>query len=162
MLSDRLIEECDDCIERLDDLIAINTESIVKEKLTSVWKAYTTRKLAKIFKEYMESLEVNKYNWRKKDNVNVYWADGSSTNWHRVNCCYFKDALSYGNENLEITSRKQAGSYFIIEKKQVRAFECDYSGIVHYEEDLLNEIMEEHKPLFDTLFEGLKKKRMVK
>ncbi|NFM84781.1 zinc ribbon domain-containing protein, partial [Clostridium botulinum] len=31
------------------------------------------------------------------------------------------------------------------------AFEVDYSGIRHYEENLLNEIMKEHKPLFDSL-----------
>ena len=31
------------------------------------------------------------------------------------------------------------------------AFGIDYHGVLHYEEDLLREIIEEHKPLFNVL-----------
>jgi hypothetical protein len=54
-------------------------------------------------------------------------------------------------EDLDITSRKRAGYYLIIGKKGQRAFERSYDSIVHYDEELLNEIIKEHKPLFDEL-----------
>lgn len=40
----------------------------------------------------------------------------------------------------------------IIERKGERAFEVDYSGIRHYDETLLNQIVEDHRALFDSLF----------
>lgn len=123
----------------------------MKEKLIEVWKSCKTKQLATVFENYMKSIGVRKHDDRRNDNTNTYMIDGNSTGWNRVQCYYHKDSEKYAEENLLIVLRKKAGDYFIIERKGERAFEVDYSGIRHYEEELLNEIVREHKPLFDTL-----------
>lgn len=124
----------------------------MKEKLTEVWEKCETKQLAQIFSKYMESIGAKKYDGRRKDNSNTYMADGKSTAWNRVECYYFKGVAGFGNEELDITLRKRSGNYLIIGKKRKRAFEVDWDGICNYDEKLLNEIMTEHKALFDTLF----------
>ncbi len=123
----------------------------LKEKLTKVWQLCETKQLAEMFEKYMKSIGVRKYDGRRKDNNNTYMTDGNCTRWNRVQCYYHKDSVKYSKENLVIVLRKRAGNYFIIERKGIRAFEVDHSGISCYEENLLNEIMKEHKPLFDSL-----------
>jgi hypothetical protein len=124
---------------------------VLKEELTKVWESLETKQLAKIFEEYMKSIGVRKYDGRRKNNSNTYMIDASSTNWNRVQCYYYKDSTKYEDRNLLIVLRKRAGNYFIVEKERERAFEVDYSGIRHYDEVLLNEIIEEYKPLFNSL-----------
>jgi hypothetical protein len=126
-------------------------ENIV-EKLTKVWKACETKQLAQIFEQYMISIGVKKHDNRKGNHLNTYMVDGKSTYWNRVQCFYHKDSTRYCEENLLLVLRKRAGDYFIVQRKETRAFEVDYSGIRHYDEALLKEIMDDHKPLFDTLF----------
>jgi len=121
------------------------------EKLTDVWKKCKTKQLAALFEIYMQSTGVKKYDERRKDNSNTYMIDGKSTGWNRVQCYYHKDSHKYCEENLLLVLRKEAGDYFIIQRKEDRALEVDYSGLRHYDEKLLKEIMEEHKPLFDNL-----------
>jgi hypothetical protein len=122
------------------------------EKLTALWKICSTKQLAKAFEEYMKSLNIKKWRSNRKDNSNTYLIDGESTHWNRVQCYYYKDTQSFGAEDLKVVLRKEAGNYLIIAKKGNRAFEIDHRGIRHYDEILLNEIIEEHKPLFDLLF----------
>lgn len=122
-----------------------------REKLTNLWKTCETKQLAKIFKKYMDGLGVQKWDSGKKDNRNSYYAEGKSTDWNRVTCVYYKDCQNYANENLSIVLRKRAGSYLIVAKHGTRVFEIDHSGILHYDENLLKEIIEEHKSLFDIL-----------
>jgi len=124
----------------------------MQERLTKLWKTCETKQLANIFKKYTESMGLKKWDGRRKDNSDTYYVDGKDTNWNRVTCYCYRDAASYANHNLEIVLRKRSGSYLIVGKQGKRAFEVDYRGIVHYEEDLLQEIMKEHKELFDTLF----------
>lgn len=123
----------------------------MQEKLTKLWRTCETKQLANKFEEYMKSIGVKRYDSRRKDNSNTYMIDGKSTGWNRVECFYHKDSTKYCEENLLIVLRKEAGNYFIIQRRENRAFECDYSGLRHYDENLLNEIIQEHKPLFDTL-----------
>lgn len=125
--------------------------STLKEELTKVYKSCETKQLAAIFKEYMKSIGVRKYDGRRKDNSNTYMIDGNSTNWNRVQCFYYKDSIRYEDRTLLIVLRKRAGNYFIVEKECERAFEVDYSGIRHYDKTLLNDIIKDHKPLFDSL-----------
>jgi hypothetical protein len=124
----------------------------LKGKLTEVWKMCETKQLANVFEQYMKSIGVRKYVGRRKDNSNTYMIDAKSTNWNRVQCYYFKDSIKYEDREFLIVLRKEAGNYLIVEKKSKRAFEVDYSGIKHYNEKLLTEIIEEYKPLFDSLF----------
>lgn len=119
------------------------------EKLIKLWKTYETKQLANVFEQYMKSIGVKKYDSRRKDNSNTYLIDGKSTNWNRVQCYYHKNSQKYGEEDLLIALRKRAGNYLIIGRQSNRAFEIDYSGIKHYDEALLNEIIKEHKPLFE-------------
>jgi len=119
------------------------------EKLIKLWKTYETKQLANVFEQYMKSIGVKKYDSRRKDNSNTYLIDGKSTNWNRVQCYYHKDSQKYGEEDLLIALRKRAGNYLIIGRPSNRAFEIDYSGIKHYDKVLLNEIIKEHKPLFE-------------
>jgi hypothetical protein len=122
-------------------------------KLTAVWHKCKTKQLAAIFESYMESIGIRKYDERRKDNTNTYMVDGKSTGWNRVQCYYNKDSTRYCTEDLLLVLRKEAGNYFIIQRKGDRAFEVDYSGVRHHDEALLAEIMKDHKPLFDTLLE---------
>jgi hypothetical protein len=123
------------------------------KKLTKVWKTFETGDFSIVFEGYMESLGVKKHDSRRKDNRNTYMIDGKSTNWNRVQCYYHKDSEKYCEENLLLVLRKEAGDYFIVQRRDKRAFEVDYSGIRHYDENLMNEIYAEHQPLFDKLFE---------
>jgi len=128
----------------------------MKEKLFKILDVYDTKQLAEVFKRYMESIEINKLDRRRKDNSNTYNIHGDCTNWNRVECYYHKDSRDYGMEDLDITLRKRAGYYFIIGRKGQRAFERSYNYIVHYDEKLLNEIIKDHKSLFDELISKIK------
>lgn len=123
----------------------------MKDKLFEILEVCETKELAQIFKNYMESIGVKKLDKRKKDRTNTYSIHGDCTNWNRVSCYHHKETTEYSEENLDITLRKRAGYYFIIGKKGKRAFERSYGSLVHYDEELFNEIIEEHKPLFDEL-----------
>ena len=128
------------------------------EKLTNVWKQLKTKQLAKIFEEYMQSIGVEKRKGKRKDNSNTYMIDGKATNWNRVQCYYHKESERYGHENLLLVLRKRAGNYFIIQQKGIRAFEVDYKGLASYDRYYLDEIIKEHKPLFDKLFEAAERR----
>ena len=125
----------------------------MQEKLTKVWKQCETKELAKIFKSYMKSISVRNFNASRKDNTNTYLVDGITTSWNRVECYYHKDSATYGQEELKLVLRKRAGNYFIIGKGLDRAFEVDCGGIKHYDEQMLSEIIKEHEPLFQELFD---------
>ncbi|EJT5919105.1 zinc ribbon domain-containing protein [Clostridium perfringens] len=127
----------------------------MKDKLLKIWQLSNTKQFAGIFEEYMKELGVRKYDGRRKDNSNSYLIDAKSTGWNRVQCFYHKDSTEYGEENLLVVLRKEAGNYFIIQRKGERAFESDYSGIRHYDEELMKEILGEHRILFDKFFEAI-------
>lgn len=122
-----------------------------QESLTDLWKTSETKQLANIFKRYMEDMGIKKWDRRRIDNQNTYLIDGNSTGWNRAQCYFYKDCTKYAENDLGIILRKRSGSYLIVERKGERAFEVDYSGLVHYDEKLLKEIIKDHKPLFDAL-----------
>jgi hypothetical protein len=125
---------------------------IMKNDLIKLWKTYTTKRLAEVFKQYAtETLSAKPLVYGRKDNANTYMIDGKSTGWNRVSCYYHKDSSKYGDEDLCIVLRKKAGDYLIIGRKGIRTFEIDYSGTRHYDEKMLNEIIADHKPLFEML-----------
>ncbi|MEX0081627.1 zinc ribbon domain-containing protein [Clostridium butyricum] len=130
----------------------------MKEKLIKLLDALETKSLAYIFKGVMESQGVRKYDGRRKDNTNTYYAEGKCDNWNRVFCIYYKDSTDPGEEDLEITLRKRSGYYLIIERKNKRAVEVTWSlkenGVVisTYDEKLFGEILKDNKGLFDSLF----------
>lgn len=121
------------------------------EILTKIWENGNTLSMAKIFESYMKSIGAKKYDDRRKNNQHTYLIDGRSSNWNRVECYYYKDSTKYSEENLTLVLRKKSGDYFLVKKEGLRAFEVDYSGLKHHDKDLLQEIIEEHKFLFDTL-----------
>jgi hypothetical protein len=105
----------------------------------------------------MKSIGVKKLDRRRKDNANTYSIYGDCTNWNRVECYYYKDSTEYSEEDLDITLRKRAGYYLIIGRKGEVAFERSYDSVVHYDEKLLDEIIKEHRPLFDELIKIVSK-----
>lgn len=125
----------------------------MQEKFTELWKRCKTKQLAKVFKEYMLNLGVVKWDYRKKVSPNTFYAESTCGNWNRATCTYLKDSTKFFEHDLEIVLRKEAGNYLIISRRGKRAFEVDHGGIKHYEAKLLDEIMSDHKPLFDKLFE---------
>lgn len=138
----------------------------MEKKFIELLDALETKSLAYIFKGIMESQKIRKYDGRRRDNTNTYYADGRCDNWNRVFCIYYKDSTEPGEEDLEITLRKRAGYYLIVERKNKRAVEVTWSikanGIVvsTYDEELLNEILKDHKKLFETLFKLVQSERM--
>lgn len=130
----------------------------MEEKLIKLLDVLETKSLAYIFKSVMERQGIRKYDGRKKDNTNTYYADGKCDNWNRVFCIYYKDSTKPGEENLEITLRKRAGYYLIIERKEERTVEVTWSAkqgkviLLTYNEKLFDEILKDHKILFDLLF----------
>jgi hypothetical protein len=123
----------------------------MKDKLLRILKNYETKEIGAIFETYMKSIGARKWDRRRNDNSNTYSIDGDCTNWNRVECYYYKNEPHYSDEDLEIVLRKRAGYYLIIAKKGERAFEAGYEGIIHYDEELLKEIISENKPLFEKL-----------
>jgi hypothetical protein len=121
------------------------------KELIKLWKICETKQLGKVFKYYMESMGVKKWDSKRKDNLNTYLIDGKSTGWNRAQCYFYKDSANYAENNLGIILRKKSGSYLIIEKQGRRAFEVDYHGVLHYDKKLLDEIIEEHAILFSAL-----------
>lgn len=123
----------------------------MKDTLIKILEQCETKEIAKVFENYMQSIEVNKLDRRRKNNLNTYCICGKCTNWNRVECYYYKDSVEFSNENLEIVLRKRSGYYFIIARNGTRAFECSWDNkILAYDESLLNEIVEEHKVLFES------------
>lgn len=125
------------------------------EKLTQVWRRCQTKQLAMLFENYMQSIGARKYDARRKDNSNSYLIDASSTGWNRVQCYYHKSEWKYGREDLALVLRKKAGDYFIVQRRENRAFEVDFSGLRHHNDVLIQQVIEEHRPLFDALFKQL-------
>ncbi|NFH74175.1 zinc ribbon domain-containing protein [Clostridium botulinum] len=130
-------------------------EGISKNEVYKILDAYDTKELARVFVEYMISIGVKKLDRRKKDKRNTYSVHGDCTNWNRVECYYHKDSTEYCSEDLDITLRKRAGYYLIIGRKGERAFERSYDSIVHYDEKLFNEIVQDHKKLFQMILSGM-------
>ena len=123
----------------------------MKDALFKLLDQCETKQLAYIFQTYMKSIGVKKRDNRRKNNVNTYSIHGDCERWNRVECYYHKDSSEYSKVDLDITLRKRAGYYLIIGRKDKRAFERSYDSIVYYDEKLLNEIVKDHKPLFDML-----------
>lgn len=130
-------------------------DEINKEEVYKILDAYETKELARVFVEYMLTIGAKKLDRRKKDKTNTYSLDGETTGWNRVECYYHKDSIEYGKEDLDITLRKRSGYYLIIGRKGDRAFERSYDDIVHYDEKLFNEIVQDHKKLFQMILSGM-------
>lgn len=130
-------------------------EEINKDEVYKILDEYETEELAAVFEKYMKCIGVKKLDRRRKDKNNTYSIHGDCTNWNRVECYYHKDSTKYCSEDLDITLRKKAGYYLIIARKGDRAFERSYDDIVHYDEKLFNEIVQDHKMLFQMLLSGM-------
>lgn len=59
------------------------------------------------------------------------------------------DGYKVSNKEQELKDLREMSQ--IIQRKKDRAFEVDYRGVIHHDEALLQEIVKEHKPLFDDL-----------
>jgi hypothetical protein len=130
-------------------------EEINKDEIFKILDSYDTKELAEVFENYMKRIGIRKLDRRRKDKTNTYSIHGDCTSWNRAECYYHKDSLEYSKEDLDITMRKRAGYYLIIGRKGNRAFERSYNKIVRYDEKLFNEIIQDHKILFEMLLCGM-------
>lgn len=130
-------------------------EEINKDEVYKILDSYETKELAMVFEKYMQRIGVKKLDRRRKDKSNTYSIHGNCTNWNRVECYYHKDSTKYCSEDLDITLRKRAGYYLIIGRKGNRAFERSYNKVISYNEELFNEIVQDHKMLFQMLLSGM-------
>lgn len=125
----------------------------IKDKLFKVLDNCETKQLAYIFENYMKSKGYRKVDRRRKDNTNTYSIHGECCNWNRVECYFHKEFKGYNNDcDLDVTLRKRAGYYLIVGDKDEVAFERSFNDVVHYNEELLRELYERHKELFEELF----------
>lgn len=124
----------------------------MQETLVKVWKSCGTKRMAKIFKSYMQEIGAVEIDTRKNVNDNTYLINGRTWNWHKVSCRYYKEFTNYAAVDFEIVLRKEMGSYLLIRSEDVRVFEIDHHGLLVYNETLLTELIGNHRPLFDALF----------
>lgn len=129
-----------------------NIESILAE----YYENHDTRDLALLFEQYMQEIGARKLDRRRKDTSNTYKIDGESTGWNRVECYYYKnsgDYQRYGKFAFCITFRKRAGDYLLIEvgnesEEIKRPYEISFGKIIHYDKELLTELIKEHPKFF--------------
>lgn len=126
-------------------MIKLNLE----QKLIKVYNEWTTRKLGKVFEEYAKSIGLRKWDGRRNDNSNTYFAEGKDEGWDRV-ICQVHDPID-SSKQVQIVLRKY--TYFLIQRGNKRIFEYDYKkGTVDYDEEQLNKVINTHENLFDMLF----------
>lgn len=95
----------------------------------------------------MREMGFEKKDGRKKHQNKVYTAYNDYGN--RATCgAYANDNAEYGNEIFQVVCRKSAGDYLIIGYNGERVFECDFRGVIHYDEEKLLKCVEEYKPFF--------------
>lgn len=99
------------------------------------------------FEQAMQELGFEKKDRRKKHQNKVYTAYNDYGN--RATCgAYANDNAEYGKEIFQVVCRKSAGDYLIIGYNGERVFECDFRGVIHYDEEKLLKCVEEYKPFF--------------
>lgn len=131
----------------------------VKDILESYYRNKDTKDLASLFERYMKEIGAKKLDRRRKDTSNTYRVDGSSTNWNRVECYYYRnsgDYQKYGQFEFCIILRKRAGNYLLIETGSPncnieRPYEISCGKVIHYNEELLTKLAEQHPKLFEIL-----------
>lgn len=130
--------------------------SPIEEILKQCYETCDTKDLALLFESYMKEMGAKKLDRRRKDTSNTYWIEGNSTGWNRVECYYYKnsgDWEKYGKFEFCITLRKRSGSYLLIEVGSPsgdikRPYEISYGEVVHYNKDLLEDLIKRHPKLF--------------
>ena len=130
--------------------------SSIEKILEKYYRTKDTKDLAVLFERYMAEIGARKLDRRRKDTSNTYQVDGDSTNWNRVECYYYRnsgDYQKYGKFEFCITLRKRAGSYLLIETGNPncdieRPYEISYGKIIHYNKELMTELVKQHPKLF--------------
>lgn len=136
--------------------------TIIESILAEYYGNYDTKDLALLLKTYMGEIGARKLDRRRKDTSNMYQIE-CSTNWNRVRCYYYKnsgDYQRYGRFNFCITFRKRDGDYLLIEVGSPngeieRPCEISFGKIVHYDKELMTELIKEHPKLFAMICEAL-------
>ena len=122
-------------------------------------KRFDTGDLANLFLAYMRQIGANKLDRRRKDTSNTYEVDGESTGWNRVECYYYKntmDYVQYGKFDFSIALRKRMGDYLVLETGSPtgeirRVFEVSYGEVIGGQTDLLANLVNQHRGLFDLM-----------
>ncbi len=135
--------------------------SSIEENLEKYYRTKDTKDLAALFERYMAEIGARKLDCRRKDTSNTYQVDGNSTGWNRVSCYYYRnsgDHQQYGKYELCIVFRKRAGDYLLIEtgnsnRDIQRPYEISCGKVIHYEKELMEELIKQHPKLFAMMCE---------
>lgn len=119
----------------------------IKEQLIKYWKDAWVDGVIYQFERAMQEMGFEKKDGRKKHQKKVYTAYDDYGN--RATCGAYADGnADYGNEIFQVVCRKSAGDYLIIRYNGKRVFECDFRGVITYDEEGLLKCVEEYKPFF--------------
>lgn len=117
------------------------------ELLQNILRKKSTTYLRTIFDEYCKEKELPKWTHKKPQNK-WYFSQYDCKRRLRTIC-----RLCDGKNELNITLRKKAGYYLIIEYNRHRIFECEPKVIV-LDEDILKNVLIKYKDLFDRIFDN--------
>lgn len=119
----------------------------MKEQLIKYWENAWVDGVICQFENAMKELGFEKKDGRKKHQKKTYTAYNDYGN--RATCGAYADGnAEYGNEIFQVVCRKECGDYLIIKYDDERVFECDFRGVIHYNEEKLLKCIEEYKPFF--------------
>lgn len=119
----------------------------MREQLIRYWKNTWVNGVIYRFEQAMQEMGFEKKDRRKKHQNKVYTAYNDYGN-RATGGAYANDNVEYGNEIFQVVCRKSAGDYLIIGYNGERVFECDFRGVIHYNEEKLLKCVEEYKPFF--------------
>lgn len=126
----------------------VETEYLVQmvtvDQLQNILRNKTTTFVKTICDKYFS--EKNFEKWDRKQKASKWYFSQYDCRRRLRTICRFYD----GEHEINITLRKKAGYYFLIELDRHRIFECDPNILVHNEKDL-SYVIEKYKELFYSL-----------
>ena len=114
------------------------------EQFQKILKTKSTTFVRTICEKYCLQKGYQKWN-RNPQAEKWYYTQYDCKRRLRTICRFFD-----GEHELNITLRKKAGYYFLIEYDRHRIFECDTNILVH-DEEVLKMVTEKYKDLFNLL-----------
>lgn len=117
---------------------------ITVEQLQDVLKTKSTTFVRKNFDVYCKTLQYPKYKYKDKQE-NWYYSNFDCKRRLRTICRLFD-----GEHDLNVSLRKKAGYYFLIEYDRHRIFECT-PNIIVLKQEILDVVLDKYKEFFEKI-----------
>lgn len=119
----------------------------IREQLIKYWENAWVDGVICRFEQAMQEMGFEKKDGQKKHQKKTYTAYNDYGN--RATCGAYADGnAEYGNEIFQVVCRKSAGDYLIIGYNGKRVFECDYRGVITFDEEGISKCIKEYSPFF--------------